>query len=370
VNPDTVNRKHCMTKDEGGVIQHRPLRFMLPLLLPFLLSGCGQDTKQRHPPGRDLMTMEEPGPKPVRVARPDSAAQISEYIRVVFQDRDGVFWYGTNDDGVCRYDGVTYSFLTAKDGFSGKAVRGIAQDARGDLWFATDSGVCRYDGRAFSRFTTADGLGDNDVWSLLLDRKGVLWCGTTAGVFRLVGKRFRRFPLPAATSDALPRFSRALAWCIVEDRDGNHWFGMDGAGARKWDGRRFTTYTVRQGLAHDNVRAIAQDASGRLWFGTWGGGLSRFDGRGFTGFTTRDGLCGDDIWILYSDSHGALWIGTMGAGVCRFDGTRFTAFTEKQGLTKNHVQSILEDRDGTMWFGFSGGLFRLEGERLVNVPRR
>ncbi len=34
----------------------------------------------------------------------DKGEQISEYVREVFQDRDGVYWFGTNGDGVCRYD--------------------------------------------------------------------------------------------------------------------------------------------------------------------------------------------------------------------------------------------------------------------------
>lgn len=34
------------------------------------------------------------------------------------------------------------------------------------------------------------------------------------------------------------------------------------------------TYTTENGLAHNNVRAIAQDSTGFLWIGTWDG-LSR-----------------------------------------------------------------------------------------------
>jgi ligand-binding sensor domain-containing protein len=60
-------------------------------------------------------------------------------------------------------------------------------------------------------------------------------------------------------------------------------------------------------------------------------------------------------------------MGTLGGGISNYNGTKFTNYTEQEGLTKNHVQSILQDRNGAMWFGFSGGVFRLNGFKLVNV---
>jgi len=36
-------------------------------------------------------------------------------------------------------------------------------------------------------------------------------------------------------------------------------------------------------------------------------------------------------------------------------------------LTSNAVQCTYQDRDGRLWFGGYGGLFRLDGERIVYV---
>jgi|WetSurMetagenome_2_1015567.scaffolds.fasta_scaffold00002_108 ligand-binding sensor domain-containing protein len=51
------------------------------------------------------------------------------------------------------------------------------------------------------------------------------------------------------------------------------------------NGQNFTikSYTTSDGLAHNNVRAIARDSSGFLWLGTWDG-LSRFNGHEFVNF--------------------------------------------------------------------------------------
>ena len=39
---------------------------------------------------------------------------------------------------------------------------------------------------------------------------------------------------------------------IIEDRDGNMWFGTSG-GVTKYDGRYFTNYSKKNGLIDDNV---------------------------------------------------------------------------------------------------------------------
>jgi len=305
--------------------------------------------------------------KAMRVAYP----QIAYYIRRIFKDRDGNFWFGTQLDGVCRYDGKSLVFFTTNEGFSGNAVRGIVQDESGNLWFATDGGVCRYDGKTFARFTAKDGLSHDDVWSILKDRAGSLWFGTKGGVCRYDGKAFVSFPIPSAGGkDPSSRFTPQLVWAIFEDKAGNLWFGTDGDGVRKYDGKTFTTYTDKEGLGNNNVFSITGDKAGNIWFGTRGGGVSRYYGKSFTTFTEKDGLPSNSVWTMLEDRKGDLWFAASNKGACRYDGKSFTTFIDKKGLTRNYVQSIFEDKDGKLWFGFSGGVFRFDGKALVNFTRQ
>ena len=298
-----------------------------------------------------------------------SPVQVSQYIRRMFEDRHGNLWFGTNGDGVCRYDGTTFVYFTTKDGLGGNTVRGIVEDEDGVFWFATDGGLSRYDGKFFTVFREKDGLSHRDLWSLQKDSSGNLWVGTMAGVCRYDGKCFSRFPLPLLRTGHHSRFTPELVWSIYEDGARRLWFGTDGTGVVEYGARSVVAYTTRDGLCSDNVCSILQDRQRNLWFGTWDGGVSRYDGSSFTTFLAPVGAAGHAIWTMLEDRAGRLWFGTSGGGVYRYDGTAFRHFSANDGLGNQHVQSILEDRRGRLWFGTSGGVYRFDGARFLNFTR-
>ena len=117
-------------------------------------------------------------------------------------------------------------------------------------------------------------------------------------------------------------------------------------------------YDVTDGLAGLDVSAIVKDREGRLWFGINGSGVSRYDGREFTTFTTDDGLAGNAVVSILEDREGHLWFGTDGGVASRFDGQVFQTLTHRDGLTGHSVRSILQDREGAIWFATYNGVTR------------
>src|SRR5712664_3613951 len=77
------------------------------------------------------------------------------------------------------------------------------------------------------------------------------------------------------------------------------------------------TYTVADGLAHNEINKIVRDSRGFLWFCT-ANGLSRFDGYSFTNFGTDQGLPHANITDLLETRGGEYWVGTSG-GLGRFN---------------------------------------------------
>jgi ligand-binding sensor domain-containing protein/two-component sensor histidine kinase len=75
-------------------------------------------------------------------------------------------------------------------------------------------------------------------------------------------------------------------------------------------------------------------------------------------FTVADGLAHDEVNKIFRDSHGLLWFCTA-EGLSRFDGYSFVTLGVTQGLPHSNVNDILETKDGDYWVATDGGLARL-----------
>lgn len=311
------------------------------------------------------------GRKLPETKRTDSvpAAPISRYIRCIFQDRDGNLWFGTTTDGVVRYDGRSLDYFNASNGFGSDWVNAIAQDAKGDLWFATRDGAVRYDGGTFVRYTTRDGLASDHIWSVLADSEGGLWFGTYEGVSRSNGRGFTSFPIPAADLSKHPYYEDPkLVNAIVQDRAGDIWFATKG-GAYRYSASRLTRFAEPDGLCNDFVNTALRTSDGRLLFGTRFGGVCAFDGHALAPLF-REELIGTDVGMLFQESNGRLWLGMNRVGLCSYEGeAKPTCYTERDGAGLRVPFCMLEDAQGRLWLGTGEGLYRYEGGRFEAITK-
>ena len=289
-----------------------------------------------------------------------------------YRDHDGSLWFGT-EGGASRYDGETFTTLTTKNGLAHNHVRAILRDGEGSLWFGTPAGVTRYDGENFVTLTTEDGLAGSRVNAIFQDREGFLWFGTrTGGVSRydpsvgFPGSGTSRQAEQAAftTFTVQDGLAGDNVRSIVQDQKGILWFGCARGGASRYDGKTFTTLTKEDGLAGNSVRSIIEDQKGALWFACTGG-VSRYDGETFTNFTEKDGLASNSVRSIVKDRDGVLWFATWGSGVSKYDGKTFTTLMIPGGSTFNSISSIVEDREGSLWFGTWTGVGRYWGRTLT-----
>src|SRR5678810_973118 len=127
----------------------------------------------------------------------------------------------------------------------------------------------------------------------------------------------------------------------------------------------FTTYNSDNGLALDQVYCGYKDRNGNLWFGTNGGGASKYDGKDFVNYTTAQGLANNVVWCIAEDKGGNIWFGTDGGGVSKYDGKIFTSYTTAQGLVDDVIQSITTDKKGNLWFGALAGASKYDGHTFI-----
>lgn len=79
----------------------------------------------------------------------------------------------------------------------------------------------------------------------------------------------------------------------------------------------------KDGLSDNSVLSILEDKDGNLWFGTNSGGVTRYDGRTFINYTEADGLTDNTVYTIMQDKNRNLWFATMG-GATKYDGKTFT----------------------------------------------
>lgn len=343
------------------------MRFLLPLLL------CAACSRPVHEPtAAAAPSGETPAPAAVTHQFPQTHAhlqgKVREFVRCMHQDREGRYWFGTNQQGVLRYDGTELRHFPLREGPVGAAIRAMAEDTAGHLWLATSEGLAHFDGERFTLHALGSGMDSNELWTVALDDTGAVWVGGNRGAYRFDGRHFLPFSVPMAeVPDARPKLSRHRIAGIGAARSGGLWFITDGFGATRWDGRDFRFWTGAEGLPDSHVTDVYEAPDGHLWFGSYHGGVSRHDGTAFTHYTRSGLLDGEEAGGFLEDDAGGLWLKAENHGLYRFDGTGFRHYTTDDGLTSNTVLSMLVDTAGRLWCASWSGLCVQDGERFVDA---
>jgi ligand-binding sensor domain-containing protein len=295
---------------------------------------------------------------------------VSQFVRIMYQDKNGNYWFGSNGNGIIRYDGKTFEQITIGGVNPYMRVIKILEDKAGNVWFGTSEGLIKYDGKKFTTFSKKEGLQseNEEIWGLTMDKSGLIWIGSIGGVSHFDGEKFIPFLLPdSMVENPQHMLSDKLVFKIIEDKSGTIWLLTDGNGIFKYNKGEFIHLTTKNGLADNNTADILEDKHGNIWIGTFYGGTSKFDGTNFSNFT-KDGIIqGEETSGFYEDKKGNIWFTAENVGVYKYDGTNFTLYTTENGLTSNLVLTIFEDNKGQLWFGTWQGLCIFDGEKFVNA---
>lgn len=302
--------------------------------------------------------------------------QLCQHLRKIYQDSKGNLWFGTNVYDIMKYDGNTLNFYTDVDGLSSGRITDIVEDDEANIWFGTSAGLTKFDGKSFSTYTEKEGLLNKEIWSLMIDTKGIFWIGHNAGVSRFDGEKFTSFSIPQAkVKEVNTIYSPDRVVSIVEDKEGNIWFGTDGFGICKYDpsaehkpdGKTFTNFTKEEGLCDNTIHELMADSKGNLWIGTFFGGVCKYDGEKFKNYTKKGIISGVEVGGFFEDFNGDIWFAAENNGVYCYDGLSFTHLGSEQGLLTNGILSIYRDEENRFWFGGWGGLFRYDGKFFQSV---
>ena len=304
----------------------------------------------------------------------DTVQALGSSIMVVYQDSKDIYWFGSSETGVYRYDGNEFVNYTTKHGLLNNRIDEIKEDELGNLYFGSanaTSSISKFNGNNFTTLTAVPSenwkLESTDMWfEYSYENTGKVYRFDGNTLFEL------QFPNPPNLSNPFDIYS------IYKDINGNIWFGTNPVGVCRYDGKTFEWITEEdvtefRDEGANGVRSILEDKNGDFWFNTEYR-YSVYDSITLKSkpFYTRHESIGsldgknnsnlDEYLSSVIDDHRNLWFVTYLDGVWKYDGTQVTHYPVWLNGKDITLFSIYKDNHGDLWLGtHENGAFKFNG---------
>ena len=300
-----------------------------------------------------------------------------------------------------------YKHFQITDGLPHGYVYTLNQSHQGFLWIGTAEGLCKYDGKTFTNYTVSDSLVNNFVNTSMIDHKDRLWIGHyQGGITLLDNQNFVKITKGSVPDSRINK--------IYETKDGNIWVATQTNGLLKIDQNLYVSEV--KGVSKDEIIWDLCELSDHTFMLATNEGVSmvdtkknievpihEFEGvqvlninkintKNFLVATEYEGIFlitfDNEKYILKMlleqktkiseklvfsklDPDGTLWISRTESGLSKNmikkdSILELEIFNNDKGLKFNHFRSMLKDREGNLWIGsFGNGLYELSNQAFM-----
>ena len=297
----------------------------------------------------------------------------SFWVYDLFEDREGVMWFGLRRREVVRYDTrvqagdtTAWRHYTAEHGLDIGSRPRIAQTRDGTIWIGSvfEGDLNRFDGTTWTHFSLKDLGGSGEKSSLLETDNGTLWVGGSGALYAYRNSAWTVYEEPALPIPAV----RIVG--LLEASDEALWLACSGQEAVRLDlsASRWTTY---EGLSFQ-----CETPDGAHWYVSQDSGVVRFEPTDniWMRYGIEDGLM-DAPNRLVKTRKGTLWASgshDSTAATARFDRKVWSRQTHPKLSWSIDERAVFESADGVLWFGAHvdlssekghlGGMLQFDGE--------
>lgn len=309
--------------------------------------------------------------------------QIDKTIWTIYQDKKSNYWFGSKENGVYYYNGQRLKHITTENGLVSNEIRGIQEDANGNVYFDTEKGVSKFDGRTFKTLQIANPASPLNDWVLKPDD---LWfrMGFKSGAYRFDGKYLYYLKFPTSPQENTfykknpnTNLKPYGLYTIYKDRKGYMWFGTASLGVCRYDGRTLNWHYEEQLQTTPNggdfgTRAIFEDKNGKFWINntrfryvieTYGYKSVTFKKESGIGYLNKTNKMEFPFFLsITEDNKGNLWMATYENGVWKYNGKELIHYPVKDGETDVLLFTIYKDNKGVLWLGtHNAGVYTFNG---------
>lgn len=294
----------------------------------------------------------------------------NNYVRCIYQDAKGFFWFGTRD-GLNRYDG--YDFRIFRNEIDNKfslihnIIHSISSDSDNRIWVGTRKGLSIYNDRTgiFTNANYRNSLKNRSlpVASVIRD----IFPGTQQSMLVATeGVGLLRFKKGSHLGEQVPllmngrkSFSYGVQSVRVDEM-GREWAFVQNVGLCLFDKNHKALILLD---AKSALALCIGVKGGKVFIGT-NNGLFQYDPqtRIHSTIQAKDGsLAGKSILSITPDRHGNLYLGTNGEGVFSYNPENKGAQPLSGGMSNllplEPIYSIFIDKEDRKWIGtYSGGV--------------
>ena len=326
-------------------------------------------------------------------------------VQTILVDNNNNIWVSTFGRGVIQFklsqDRESAQSISAYDissGLNSNDIKLVFEDLEGNYWFGSyGNGISMLNSYAISSFVPSITNSENNIIYInLLENKYIL--GTPSG--------FHLFDPATGKSESFTKLLQHTdnvdITSYFKDVDGNIWFGTAGSGLYVMNTEKRVKLIYRSGdTGADNIRDIKIDDR-NIWLATINGLviLDKLSGEFFKKFDISNGLPHSSINTIFIDSegkiiignneserlfyidknhelraatgtmdgssinrtqaisqgnNGVIWIATRGNGIFMFNGNEVTSIYNTGEFSSNYCYSILADKDQNIWVGHEMG---------------
>lgn len=295
--------------------------------------------------------------------------QISQVVRMMFQDSKGNIWFGA-EGGAFRLSDNSLIYVDSIKSESGKRVtiKDITEDKDGIIWLGHTDGISSVQGETVINYYESDGLISNDVWCIEADSNGNIWIGTIEGVCIYNGQEFTNFKMPEGKIDTTVGVSSTkMVHNITEDSKGSIWLCTN-AGLYSYTADKIIHVSEMLGIQTNFVNEIFEDGTGVIWVSTKQG-LYKIAENKAINITEGKIKTGKGIGSIAKDKDGKLWFVSNQHFLFTYDGNELIEFQKSEDNKGPVVFQIYKDQDERLWFVGYGGAYRLENGKFLNITK-